>query len=60
MPGLDPKERRLEREAKHAQQDQPPPLDPLFPFNPTAFDPWFFGLQDDPPPVGGEQPHTAD
>lgn len=58
--GLDPKENRLEREAKRAKENEPPPLNPPFPFKPTAFDPWFFGIENDPPPVGAEQPRGAD
>ena len=51
--GLDSKENRLEREAKRAHDNKAPPLDPPFPFKPRPFDPWFFGIQNDPPPVGG-------
>ena len=59
MPGLDPKERRLERETQQAETDQPPPLDPPFPFKRTPFDPWFFGLQDEPPPAPIDTGATA-
>ena len=45
--GLDPQANRLQREAAQAEKDQPP-LDPPFPFRPTAFDPWFFGIQKQP------------
>ena len=56
MPGLDPHQRRLDREAQQAEAAVPPPLDPPFPFVPTTFDPWFFGIQNDPlPPLGGQQ-----
>jgi hypothetical protein len=60
MPGLDPHQRRLEREAQAVQQNQPPPLDPPFPFQPTAFDPWSFGIENDPPPVPGSPPASSD
>ena len=59
--GLDPHANRLQREAAKAEKDQPPPLDPPFPFRPTEFDPWFFGIQNEPPPpVGGQQPSSTD
>ena len=58
--GLDPKQNRLEREAKRSQNNEPPPLNPPFPFKPTPFDPWFFGLQSDLPPVGGQQTPGSD
>jgi hypothetical protein len=53
MPALDPKENRLQREAAKAVANQPPPLDPPFPFRPTVFDPWFFGIELDPPDPNG-------
>ncbi len=58
--GLDPKQNRLEREAKRAQANEPPPLEPPFPFQPTPFDPWFFGIENDPPPAGGQQTPGTD
>ena len=45
---LDPKTNRSQREAAQAEADIPPSLDPEFPFQPTAFDPWFFGIQQMP------------
>jgi hypothetical protein len=55
MSGLDPRARRLTKEAKQKKENEPPPLNPPFPFRRLAFDPWFFGLEDDPPKEG-EQP----
>ncbi|MHA3773672.1 hypothetical protein ACXR0O_19220 [Verrucomicrobiota bacterium sgz303538] len=46
---LDPLQRRLEREAEAAKKAaQVPPLNPAFPFRPIAFDPLFFGLDEQP------------
>jgi len=52
--GLDPRQRRLSRE-RARRLDAPPapedvPLDPPFPYRIVPFDPWTFGLQNDPPP----------
>lgn len=49
MSGLDPRARRLTKEAKQKEENEPPPLNPPFPFQRLSFDPWFFGLEDDPP-----------
>jgi hypothetical protein len=48
---LDPKQNRQERERKKAAENQPPPLNPLFPFRVVAFNPWSFDLQNDPPSI---------
>jgi len=62
MPGgLDPKERRTTREVDRAKkQQQIPPLDPPFPFRPTPFDPFFFGIEEEPLPVGSQQRRRVD
>lgn len=49
--GLDPKANRIERDREKAKAEQPPPLNPPFPYRVVAFDPWTFGLQRDPPPI---------
>lgn len=47
---LDPKKRREQRESKKAAElADIPPLNPPFPFRKTPFDPFYFGLQDEPP-----------
>lgn len=53
--GLDPLARRLAKEAKKKKENEPPPLNPPFPFKRTGFDPWFFGLEDDPPKEGEQR-----
>jgi hypothetical protein len=49
--GLDPKANRAEREREKAKAEQPPPLNPPFPYKVVPFDPWTFDLQNDPPPI---------
>jgi hypothetical protein len=56
MSGLDPKENRQERERKKAEENKPPPLNPPFPFRVVAFDPWTYGLQNDPSPIDTAPP----
>jgi hypothetical protein len=49
MAGLDPRTNRIEREAEKAAAAVPARLEPPFPFRPIAFDPAFFGVDEDPP-----------
>jgi hypothetical protein len=50
--GLDPRRRREQREsAKAATAADVPPLNPAFPYRKTPFDPFFFGLEDEPAPA---------
>lgn len=48
---LDPKEARQEREDKKRKENIPPPLNPPFPYRPTAFDPDNFPRILDEPPI---------
>lgn len=56
---LDPKTNRLNREAAQAEANIPPPLDPEFPFQPTAFDPWFFGIEQMPEPTPAQTAESS-
>ena len=46
---LDPRSNRLRREAKKDAAKKAPRLNPPPPWQPLAFDPFEFGLQNDPP-----------
>lgn len=47
---LNTRERRLDREEKKRKENEPPPLNPPFPYKPTEFDPTAFpGVLSDPP-----------
>ncbi|MEQ1862987.1 MAG: hypothetical protein ABMA13_23950, partial [Chthoniobacteraceae bacterium] len=49
--GVDPRAQRAARESAAAVAAAPPPLNPSFPFlKAPQFDPFFFGLERDPPP----------
>jgi hypothetical protein len=52
--GLDPRENREKREREKAKQNEPPPLDPPFPYRVMPFDPWTFDVEADPPPSSSQ------